>query len=189
MYLSDGAGDEVDLNSAQTTGARCAAIEERIGGARCRYPALLPCPIERMRRIDRQAVVANGQAVAALIDGPYALVAIPAERAQRPETELVVIAAVPWMMVRDGGRRDAALFLAQGAQRLDLQLMLGPSSPGLQVIPRTPVERLRRCEIARVHSGEISTLVKAKTTGKTPPPPCQAWPSVFDRSGSAPGSA
>jgi hypothetical protein len=68
-----------------------------------------------MRRIDRQAIIANGQAIAAFIDGPHALVAVAAQRSQRAEAELVVIAAMPWVMVRDRGRRDAALLLAQGA--------------------------------------------------------------------------
>jgi hypothetical protein len=171
MYLSDGAGDEVDLNSAQTTGARCAAIEERIGGARCRYPALLPCPIERMRRIDRQAVVANGQAVAALIDGPYALVAIPAERAQRPETELVVVAAVPWMMVRDRGRRDAALLLAQGAQRLDLKLMMRARSPALEIVPASPGKRLRRRQVASVHPVKVRPIGGLSNMAEISPSP------------------
>ena len=104
-----------------------------------------------MRRIDRQAVIANGRAVAALVDGPHALMAIPAERAQRPETELIVIAAMPRVMIGDGGRSDAALFLAQGAERLDLKLVARARSPALQIVPGTPRKRLRRGEITRVH--------------------------------------
>jgi hypothetical protein len=56
-----------------------------------------------MRRIGRKAVVVDVVAIAALIDGPLPLVAIAAERAQRAETELGVIAAMSRVMVRDGG--------------------------------------------------------------------------------------
>jgi hypothetical protein len=54
-------------------------------------------------------------------------------------------------VISDRRRRDAASFLAQGTQRGGRKLVLGPPSPGLQVIPRAPVERLRRCEVASVH--------------------------------------
>jgi hypothetical protein len=74
--------------------------------------ALPPLSVERMRRIERHAIVVNGQAVAAFIDRPGALMAIAAERTQRPEAEGVVIAAVPWVMIGDGGCGDAAVFLA-----------------------------------------------------------------------------
>ena len=98
-----------------------------------------------MVRIERQAVIANGQAIAAFVDGPDALMAIAAERAQRAKAELVVIAAMPWMMVRDGGRRDAVLFLAQGTtQRGIRKLVLDPSSPGLSGVSVPPMERLGR---------------------------------------------
>ena len=46
---------------------------------------------------------------------------------------------------------DAALLLAKGAQRLDLKLVLGPPSPGLQIIPHAPVECLRGRQVASVH--------------------------------------
>jgi hypothetical protein len=114
-------------------------------------PQILSSSVERMVRVERKAVIANGQAVAALVDGPDALVAIPAQRAQRPETELVVIAAMPWVMVGDRGRRDAALLVAQSAERGSRKLMLGPPPPGLQRVPCTPMERLRGCEVTNVH--------------------------------------
>jgi hypothetical protein len=110
-----------------------------------------PPLVERMPRIRRQAVVAGGQAIASLVDGPHALMAIPTEGAQRAELELVVIAAVPWMMIGDRRSGEATLFLAQGAQWLDLQLVLGPRSPALQRVPTSPVERLGGCEVASGH--------------------------------------
>jgi hypothetical protein len=74
------------------------------------YP---PLPIERMRRICRKPVVANGRAMPALIDRPLALVAIAAKRAQRTEHKGVVIAAMSRMMIGDRGRNDAPLLLAK----------------------------------------------------------------------------
>ena len=94
--------------------------------------------------IDRKPIVANVVAIAALVDRPLALMAIAAERAQRPKAEGVVIAFVGRMVISDGGRRDAASFLAQGAQRGSRKLVFGPSSPGLQGVPIAPMERLRQ---------------------------------------------
>ena len=107
--------------------------------------------IERMTRIDRQAVVADVAAVAFVFDRLQAIVARFAERAQRTEDEGVPVAGVGRVVIGDRRRRDAARFLAQGTQRLDRKLVVGPSSPGLERVPISPVERLRGCEIARMH--------------------------------------
>jgi hypothetical protein len=120
--------------------------------ARLRLTRVRRAPrIERMLRINRHAIGSDRVATAALVDGPDALMAIAAERAQRPDHELVVIAAMPWVMIGDRRRREAALLLAQGAKRGGRELMVRPSSPGLQGIPISPMERLGGREIARVH--------------------------------------
>jgi hypothetical protein len=77
--------------------------------------SILISPVERMVGVDRQAVVANGAPIAMRIIGPFALVAIAAERLQRPEAELVPIAFVRRKMIGDRRRRHAPLFVAQGA--------------------------------------------------------------------------
>jgi hypothetical protein len=94
-----------------------------------------------MRRIDRHAVVADHAAVASLVDGPDALMTVPAERAQRPEHKGVVVALMRRVVIGDRRWRCSALLLAQDAERLDRQLMLGPRAPGLEAIPITPVKR------------------------------------------------
>ena len=152
LFLSDGSVDEVDLNTAQTTGLRASVCAPRLSRQSPVRPPNGPARrIKGVVRIGRHAVVADRVAVASLVDRPDALVAIAAERAQRAEHKLVVIAAMPWVVIGDGGRRDAALLLAQGAQRLDLQLVLGASSPGLEIIPGTPRKRLGGSEITRGH--------------------------------------
>jgi hypothetical protein len=120
-------------------------------------------------RIRRHAVVAGGQAVAALVNGPLALMAILAERTQRPEHELVVVAAMSWMMISDRRRRRAASLEAESAERLEAKLMLGARPPGLQVIPVPPRHCLGGCEVARVHVEPAH----AARWGKTP---TIAWP-------------
>jgi hypothetical protein len=104
--------------------------------------ALPPLSVERMVRVDRKAIVANVVAIASLVDRPLALVAIPAERAQRAETESVPIAFVGRVMVGDRRRRDAVPPEAEGAQRLDPELAVSTLSPTLQAVPGTPGERL-----------------------------------------------
>lgn len=64
--------------------------------------------IERMFRIERETVSANVCTIASLVGRPLALMTIPAQRAQGPEHERVVIAAMPWVMIRDRRRRQAA---------------------------------------------------------------------------------
>ena len=85
-----------------------------------------PHAIERMSRIDRIAVDADRRAIAFVHEAAQAVVARLAERAERTEHELVVVAFMGRMMVRNRRGRDAALLLAQGAQRLDPELMFGP---------------------------------------------------------------
>jgi hypothetical protein len=112
---------------------------------------LPPVSVERMRGIDREAIVPNIVAIPALVDGPLARMAIAAERAQRPEHELVVVAAMSRVVIGDGGRRDAALLVTQSAERVLVQLVLGPRSPGLQRVPGPPRQRLGGSKITRVH--------------------------------------
>jgi hypothetical protein len=71
-------------------------------------------------RIDGKAVVVDRVAIAALVDRPNALMAIAAERTQRPEAELVVIALMRWMMIGDRRWRCSAGLKAHGAERRDL---------------------------------------------------------------------
>ena len=97
-------------------------------------------------------------AIASLVDGPDARVAIAAQRAQWAEDERVVIAAMPWMMIGDRGRRDAVLLLAQGAERVLVQLMVRASTPGLQRIPGPPRQRLGGCEVACGHGRGLRAL-------------------------------
>jgi hypothetical protein len=68
--------------------------------------------VERVSRIDREAVVIDVVPIAAFVDRPLALMAIPTQRTQRPEAELVVIALMRRMMIRDRRWRDAALLFA-----------------------------------------------------------------------------
>jgi hypothetical protein len=84
---------------------------------------------------------------------------VSAEGAQRPEHEGVVIAAMRRVVISDRRRSDAALLLAQGAQRGGRELVLGPSSPGLQRVPTSPVERLRGCEVACVHGSRKTNRI------------------------------
>jgi hypothetical protein len=104
-----------------------------------------------MRGIDREAIVVDIVAIASFVDRPLTLMAVLAQRAQRAETELVVIAAMPWMVISDRRRSDAALLLAQGAQRVLVQLMMRALSPALQRVPGTPRKRLGGSEIASGH--------------------------------------
>lgn len=110
-----------------------------------------------MSRIDRKAVGADVQAIASLVDRPLALMAIPAQRAQRPQHKGVVIALMRRVMVSDRRRRQAASFLAQDAKRFDLHLVPGAPAPALQRVPGTPVKRLSRGEVAGVHGGKGAT--------------------------------
>jgi hypothetical protein len=130
-----------------------------------------PRLIKRVSCIDRKAVVVDRVAVSAFIDRPCALVAIAAEGAQRAEPELVVVAAMPWVMISDRRRGDAALLLAQGAQRLDLQLVLGPSSPGLQRVPIAPMPLAAGVKKTSVHRLEISPAKGGDDAVGRPPHP------------------
>jgi hypothetical protein len=93
---------------------------------------LPPLSVEWMVGVGRKAVVVAGVAIAALVNGPLALMTIAAQRAQRPEAEGVVIALMRRMVISDGGRRDAASFLAQGTQRGSRKLVFGPRPPALK---------------------------------------------------------
>jgi hypothetical protein len=124
------------------------SARRRVLGGR---PVSRPALVERVARIRRQAVIAGGQPISAFVDGPDALVAIAAERAQRPEHELAVIALMRRVVIGDGGRRDATLLLAHGAQRGSRKLVLGPPPPGLERVPGPPRQRLGGSEIASVH--------------------------------------
>jgi hypothetical protein len=140
----------------------------RSAGSASGLPSL---SVERMLCIGRKAVVTAGQAIASLIDRPLALVAIAAERAQRPEPELVVIASMRRAMIGDRGRRDAALLLAQGAERGGCKLVLGPSSPGLQRIPGPPRQRLGGSEITSGHPAKVRLIGGlSKACGRHGPP-------------------
>lgn len=79
-----------------------------------------------MTRINWQAVVVGRVTVSAFIDGPDALVAIPAERTERAEHELVVIAAMPWVVIGDRRRGEASSLEAESAERLELKLVPWP---------------------------------------------------------------
>ena len=84
-------------------------MAERAGvaGGRSPWPPASALLVERMSGVERQAVVADGQAIAALVDRPDALVAIPAERTERAEHELVVIAFVRRVVIGDRRRGEA----------------------------------------------------------------------------------
>ena len=110
--------------------------------------ALPPLLIERMRGIEREAVGADVRTIAALIDRPRALMTLLTKRAKRPKHELVVVATMPRVMVGNRRRRQAALLLAQGAERRDPKLMLGPRSPTLKRVPGSPWKGLSGSEIA-----------------------------------------
>lgn len=118
-----------------------------------------------MSGVEGHAVVAGGQAVAALVNGPDARVAIAAERAQRAEPELVVVAAMPWVMIGDRRRGEAPSLAAQGAERIEAELVLGPGAPALQRIPAPPWERLRRGEVSRVHAAKVCARLAAYGKG------------------------
>jgi hypothetical protein len=77
--------------------------------------SILVSPVERMVGVDRQAVVANGAPIAMRIIGPFALVAIGAQRLQRAKAEGVPIASMRRKMIGDRRRRHAPLFVTQGA--------------------------------------------------------------------------
>jgi hypothetical protein len=85
--------------------------------------------IERVARIDRQTVVADVAAIALRVVGPFALVAIEAQRLQRAEAERVPIAAVRRVVVSEGRQCDSPLLKAGSAQGLDLELMAGALLP------------------------------------------------------------
>ena len=87
--------------------------------------------VERMSPIERVPIGAYSRAIALVHEAAQAVVARFAERAQRAEAELVVVALMRRMVISDRRRGDAALLLAQGAQRRDLKLMLRARSPGL----------------------------------------------------------
>ena len=95
-----------NLSATDTTLSRLA-----LGGLAWRpSPRLPPLSIERMRGIDRIAVVADRRAVASVLERRLqAIVARFAERANRAKQEGVVIAAMRRVMVGDRRRRDAAL--------------------------------------------------------------------------------
>jgi len=104
----------------------------------CRLRAPSAVTIEWMFRIERIAVDSNVAPIATMHEAAQTIVAGFTKRPKRAEHEGVVVAHMSRMMIGDRGRRYAPLFLAQGAERLDPQLVLGPSSPGLQIIPGTP---------------------------------------------------
>jgi hypothetical protein len=110
--------------------------------------------VKRVQRIERQAVGAGGQAIASLVDGTDALMAILAERAQGPEHELVVIAFVRRVVISDRGRRQTSSLATQNAERLEAKLVSAPPSPALKIVPIAPMERLGGCEVSRGHGGE-----------------------------------
>jgi hypothetical protein len=118
-----------------------------------------------MTRIRRHAVVAGGQAVAALVNGPDARVAIAAERAQRAEPELVVIAPMRRVVVGDRRRGEAPSLAAQGAERIEAELLLGPGAPALQAVPLAPMQSLRRGEVSRVHAAKVCARLAAYGKG------------------------
>ena len=137
-----------DNLSATDTTFSCLAL----GGGGSPFPLALPSSIERMRRIERIAVDANVGPIASVFEVRLqAVVARLAERAERTQDELVVIAVMRRVMIGDRRGRDAPLFLAQDAERGDLQLMLGACSPGLKRIPAAPGQALCGSEIARGH--------------------------------------
>ena len=63
----------------------------------------LPSFVERVLFVDRESIVADVIAVTSLVDGPLALVAIAAERAQRA-TRTVVIALMCRVVISDRRR-------------------------------------------------------------------------------------
>jgi hypothetical protein len=60
-----------------------------------------------MLRIEREAVRPDVFAIASLVDRPFALMTIAAERAQRPEHERVPVPFMGRAMICDAGRRKA----------------------------------------------------------------------------------
>jgi hypothetical protein len=98
--------------------------------------------VERVVRINRQAVVADVATIPVYIVSRLALVTIEAQRLQGAEAEAVPIAAVRWVVVSDGRRRDSPLLEAGGAQGLDLELMAGALFPAQQAVPFAPGQGL-----------------------------------------------
>jgi hypothetical protein len=141
------------------------------------WPRPTPGLVKRMRRICGKAIVADIRPIAIPIDGPLALMAIAAQRAQWAKTELVPIAAMSRVVIGDGGRRHAPLLLAQGAERALAQLKLGPRSPALQVVPGPPRQRLGGCEVAGGHQTNRSLCV-GTVKPLTPGPALTCFPKL-----------
>ena len=126
-----------------------APLRSRLGeyhNRRCatasRCPLALAHAIEWVIYIERIAVVADRRAIAALVGGPFGLMAMLAQALQFTEHELRVVAAMRHDMIGDrGGRYDAALETGR-AQRFVAQLVGASSTPGLQPIKIAPVHRL-----------------------------------------------
>jgi hypothetical protein len=95
-----------------------------------------------MRGIDRKAIVANVWPIAFVFDRLQTIMARLAQRAQRAEDELVVIALMRRVVVGDRRRRHAVPLEAGSAQRLDAELMMSAPSPTLEAVPGSPGERL-----------------------------------------------
>jgi hypothetical protein len=62
-------------------------------------------PVERVARIGWESIVVDVVAIASFVHRPLALMAIAAERAQRTQDKLIVIAAMSWVMIGDRRRR------------------------------------------------------------------------------------
>ena len=86
----------------------------------------------------------------------FGLVAGRAQALQGTEHEPVPIGFVVLDVVGDRRRGDAASLEAGGAERLDLELVLRRRPPALKVVPGTPRQGLRRCEVSSVHRATIA---------------------------------
>ena len=91
-----------------------------------------------MAGIEWKAVIADRRAIAFVHEAAQTIMARFAKRPDRAGQEQIVIAAMRREVIADGRGRDAPLRLAQAAERLDLQLVLGTCSPALEAIPGTP---------------------------------------------------
>jgi hypothetical protein len=105
--------------------------------------------VERVAGVDGKTVVADVAAVAMQIVGPFPLVALEAQRLERPQAEGVPIAAMRRVVIGDAGGINPALGRARPAQRLDLELVRRPAPPALQPVPRSPGGELGRLTFGR----------------------------------------
>jgi hypothetical protein len=103
-------------------------------------------------RINRIAVVADRRAVVFVFERRLqAIVARRTKATDRTGQEQIVIAVMRWEMIGDGRRRDAPLFLAEGAEGLDAKLMFGACPPPLQRVPGPHRKGLRWGDVSLGH--------------------------------------